>query len=134
MAQAVRHTTPVRNIRVENELKREQLASGLMSFKNALAQHLSGSLMPKTGLMRLRRLKEAHAVSGASDTHDGKAIWNQLVAFREKVGMLEETRAHDRAVELMRDTALADGCPAQAFADKVNELMRDHVPWLERPL
>lgn len=59
---------------------------------------------------------------------------DELVALRATVGLLEETRDHGRAVELMRDTALADGCSAQDYAVEVTELMRDHVPWLERPL
>lgn len=49
------------------------------------------------------------------------------------MGKVDEARDHDRAVELMRDTAVPDGCSTQDFSDKVNELVRDHVLWLERP-
>ncbi|KAL3898682.1 MAG: hypothetical protein SGPRY_012791 [Prymnesium sp.] len=110
-----------------------QLAAGTMAARNSPAQHIITVLMPKMGL-RVQRTKVAHAMAGASNTYNGKAMWDELVALRANVGLLEETRDHDRVVELMCDTALADGCPTQVFPDKVKELMRDHIPWLERPL
>lgn len=132
-AASARHNAMVRKAKAENDLKQAQLAAGLMAAKNALAQHLILSLTPKTGL-RLSQLKSTFAVSGAANTYDGKGMWDSLVALRKNVGQIEETRDHDRVVELMRDTVLSDGCSAQLFSDKVNELVRDHVPWLERPL
>lgn len=68
-------------------------------------------------------------------SHVGRAAL--VVALRKSVGQMEETRDHDDAPSSRiddRDTVLPDGCSAQLFLDKVNELVRDHVPWLERPL
>lgn len=45
-----------------------------------------------------------------TNTYDGKKIWDEVVAMRTQVGLMEETLDHDRAVELMRDTAFEDGC------------------------
>lgn len=112
-AQAARHNAAVREVKSGNELKKVQLAAGMMAVHNSPAQHIIVSLMPKTGL-RLRRMKLAHSVAGAPNTYNGKAMWDELVALRATVGLLEETRDHDRAVELMRVTTLADGCSAQA--------------------
>lgn len=132
-AATARHNTMVRKAKSDNDLKQAQLAAGIMAARNALAQHLIQSLTPKTGL-RLSQLKATHAVAGAANTYNGKSMWDALVTLRKNVGQIEETRDHDRAVELMRDTVLPDGCSAQLYSDKVNELVRDHVPWLERPL
>ena len=61
-------------------------------------------------------------------------MWRELEGLRGSTGLLDETRDHDREVERMRDEYLADGCAVQDFSDKVNRLIKDHVPHLERPL
>ena len=107
--------------------------AGLREYLNKLAALIDASLRPNAGL-RLRHLLSMAKHPTAGEVYDGGKMWRALADLRNVATRLEDVRAHDRAVELARDTALPDGCSASAFMDKINGLVRDHLPWLERPI
>ena len=109
------------------------LETGLREYHNKLAALLEASMRPNAGL-RLQSLLKLHAVDGHTSMYHGGRMWRDLKALQETTCGLDERRVHDRAVEEARDTYLDDGCSAQAYADKVNTLVREHLEWMERPL
>ena len=113
--------------------RRRSLVNGLRTEKNNLAQWIISALRKKAPL-RLKALKRRHAVVGHDECHDGVGMINELIALRGSIGQHEEVQDHDREVERMRDEPLPDGCSVDDYAYRVNELIRDHVGHLERPL
>ena len=69
---------------------------------------------------------------------DGKAngvnMWKELLQLEATLGVHEESRDHDRELEALRDAPLADNCAVNLFTTKVNLILNEHVPHLERPL
>ena len=108
----------------------EQYDRTVAERKDQLAQSLVVSMRPRA-INRLTELLTKHKV--ADNLHDGCAMYLDLVALQGSTGMHEEVRDHDREIEKMRDTPLADGCAIQEFSDYVNS-MHEHLPHLERPL
>ena len=60
-------------------------------------------------------------------------MWKEIAALRSSSGLHDEKVDHDREVETMRDDRLPDGCAVQDFSAKVNRLIRDHAPHMDRP-
>ena len=56
-------------------------------------------------------------------------MWKALAALEKAPATFAERREHDRAIESARDSVLPDGCAAQDFADKINGLLKDHLPY-----
>ena len=50
-------------------------------------------------------------------------MMRELVSLAGTLGIFEESRDHDRAVEYMRDHPLQDGCPAKEFADRCRDII-----------
>ena len=89
--------------------------------------------MQNTAPLRLLRLQRDHAVAGMDNTYDGIAMWKALLVLSKSTGLHEERVDHDRAVEALRDDTLPDGCCVDEFTEKVNDIVRNHAPYLERP-
>ena len=113
--------------------RRNQLAAGLRTERSNLAQLVIGMMQRKAPL-RLKSLLATHAVAGYDECYKGDAMVKDLLALRGTTGQHEEVQDHDREVERMRDEPLPDGCSVDDYAYRVNELIRDHVDHLERPL
>ena len=128
--EAAKHDQLIAKAARERQSSRQQLRAGLLEYHNKLAAKLEASLRPKAAL-RLKGLLAAHAVAGAPDCYAGGAMWRALVALKTSVGVLEDRRDHDRAVEFLRDNPLEDHCSAELFADRLVELQR-HVEFMER--
>ena len=127
------HNLKVRQMQQANATRKAALDAGLLEAKNVLAQALITALRPNAPL-RLEALLTKHAIPSHAEAYDGPGMWKDLEALRGSTGLLDETRDHDREVERMRDEYLPDGCAVQDYSDKVNRLIKDHVPHLERPL
>ena len=127
--QVAAHNRKVAEAEASKAQREAKLKQGLREHKNGLAQWLE-SVMRRHASLRLQRLKAAHA---DGQYHDGAAMMLELIALRGTTGVLEETRDHDREVERMRDEFLPDGCATREFTDKIERLVRDHKPHLERP-
>ena len=117
----------------ENRLGLARYHAELTEYHNKLAAILESSLRHSAGL-RLKSLLKKHAVADRKDVYHGGRMWRDLVSLMGDACRLDEARVHDRAFEEARDNYLPDGCSAQAYADKVNVLMREHLRWMERPL
>ena len=127
------HNLKVRQMQKANATRKATLDAGMLEAKNVLAQSLITALRPNAPL-RLAALLTKHAIAGHAEAYNGPGMWRDLEALRGSTGLLDETRDHDREVECMWDEFLPDGCAVQDFTDKVNRLVKDHVPHLERPL
>ena len=66
-------------------------------------------------------------------TYNGTNMWKDLLAMKGKRSDFQDQLDHDRALELLRDRPLADGCSVQDYSDKVNMLRQHHMPYLQRP-
>lgn len=86
----------------DRQASRLQVRAGLLEYHNQLAAKIEASLRPKAAL-RLKSHMAAHAVAGAPGCYAGGAMWRALEAMRTTVGVLEDNRDHDRAIEFMRD-------------------------------
>ena len=131
------HNRKVREARAANQNNAMLLERGLRAHKDQLAQMLVASLQPNAPLLLERLLEEHKILTGSGDetgAHDGKAMLEALLPLRGSAGVTEETRAHDRAVEHMRDNPLADGCCVREYTLRVNSLIKNHVKHLERKL
>ena len=81
--------------------------------------------------LRLKRLLTGHAQTTYVDWHNGVAMWRELIALKNTAGISEEQDAHDDELDRARKTPLPDGASAQEYADKVNDLQRNHIPYLQ---
>ena len=126
------HNRKVRVERAARDSRAALLEQGLRDHKNQLAELLTVALRPRAEL-KLNKLLEDHKIPG-HDAVDGGGMFQALLAERGTTGLQEETDDHERRVAEMRDNHLPDGCPIKDFTDKVNELKRDHVAHLERPM
>ena len=95
------------------------------------ASVLAASLRPNTELLLLE-LQSKCVLVGITGQHDG---YKMLKAMRLKAALPSaihdiSSLFHEKAWEAMRDEALPNGCSSQQFADKVNTLLKDHVPHL----
>jgi hypothetical protein len=131
-AQIQQHNRRVVEATAARDARAATLLTGLREHKDQLAQVMIAALRPKAPL-RLERLLVTHRIAG-SGCCDGAGMIRDLEALKGTTSQVEETRDHDRAVEHMRDNPLCDGCAASEFADRVNTLVSEHVPHLERPL
>ena len=95
--------------------RRRQLANGLRTEKNNLAQ-LVITMLRRRAPLRLKALLALHAVAGHAECHDGAAMMNAIIALRGTVGQHEEVQDHDREVERLRDEALPNGCAVDDYA------------------
>ena len=110
----------------------EAYESGMREYKNKLAATLDVS-MRKTAPLRLSSMQHKHADPNHTGIYDGGAMWRDLDAMRNAASRIDDRRQHDRAVELARDSALPDGCTANTYLKKVNDLYNEHIPYMERP-
>eukprot|EP00965_Chrysotila_dentata_P127349 4211525-Pleurochrysis_carterae.AAC.1 len=86
----------------------------------------------KAGL-RLRKLQLACGVTGHAGHYDGVAMFNTLKAELASGTDAYDAEMHEKAVEQLRDNPLHDNCSGQDFADKIQQLLRDHNPYLPVP-
>ena len=96
------------------------------------ASVLAAALRPNAELL-LNELQDSCALAGITGQHDGYAM---LKAMRLKAALHSviqdlSARFHESAWESMRDQKLPNGCSSQMFSDKVNTLLKDHLPHLE---
>ena len=117
----------VAKARMDEDIRIKQLAIGEREYKNKLAALLQSALRPKAGLL-LKKLLGDHK-DAIHDTYDGVMMWKALAALELAPSTFAERREHDRAIESARDSVLPDGCAAQDFADKINNLLKDHLPY-----
>ena len=117
----------VAKARMDEDIRKKQLSIGEREYKNKLAALLQSALRPKAGLL-LKKLLADHKDS-VHDTYDGVKMWQALVALERAPSTFAERREHDRAIEAARDSMLPDGCAVQDFSDKVNNLLKDHIPY-----
>ena len=107
------------------------LNAGLLEYHNRFAALLEASLR-KNAPLRLKALLSKHAVAGMKGAANGGAMWRELEGTLHLSKMLEDSRDHDRAIEVMRDNYLPDGCSVQEFSNKIN-LAEHHFKYMERP-
>ena len=124
----------IEKTRIANKKQIEEFVGGQ---KIVMGAHLSKSLqytapVRLSALHALHKKLDEHSVA-IPNSYDGLAMLVDLSALSGQISILDEAIDHDRAIELMRDTRLPDGCAVKAFADKVNELMNVHVNHLTRP-
>ena len=131
-ANGMKHNLSVRQARRANDVRAESLAAAKIERQNSLAQSIDLS-MQKTAPLRLARLQDAHRITGHVDAYDGIEMWKDIAKLATSVGLHDELVDHDRVVERMRDEPLPDGCCVDDFTDKVNDLVRNHAPFMERP-
>ena len=117
----------VAKARMDEDIRKKQLSIGEREYKNKLAALLQSALRPKAGLL-LKKLLADHKDS-VHDTYDGVKMWHALVALERAPSTFAERREHDRAIEAARDSVLPDGCTVQDLSDKVNNLLKDHLPF-----
>ena len=120
-----------------NTTREKQLAESLRNLRVQIGSVLETSMLPRAKL-RLTALQAACPEKDAdgnkiNDLYNGVQMLDKISALHGDVGLLDDPRDHDRAVEAMRDTTLPDGCSAEDFADKVNTLISVHADHLERP-
>ena len=115
--------------KAENDelIRQKPFRASMLEHKSRLAAMLMAALRPKAG-SRLRALRAAHQIQG-TDVYDGPGMWKELKDHSDKPLYLAERRVHDRAIEAARDMKLPNGCAAQAYAEKVQMLVRDHLPY-----
>ena len=131
--EALRHEKLCEKTTLDKQSAKLTLEMHRREYHNKLAAILDAAMRRSAGL-RLRTLMNAHKDPNHADCYDGGAMWRELDALRSTASRLEDVRRHDRAVEAARDTFLPNGCSANAYMDKVNGLVRDHIPYLERPM
>ena len=121
-----------------NRLTRENaqfIAEGnaaIAQARNLFASAIILSMRPKAPL-RLQELLTKHEVRTKPGTYHGTNMWKDLLALKGGRSDFEDQLDHDRALELLRDRQLPDGCSVQDFSDKVNMLRQHHMPYLQRP-
>lgn len=110
----------------------EAYESGMREYKNKLAATLDAA-MRKTAPLRLNSMLDKHVDAAHPGIYDGGAMWRDLEAMRNIASRIDDRLDHDRAVEHARDSALPDGCSANTYLKKVNTIVVDHLPYMERP-
>ena len=81
------------------------LARGRQEYLDGLAQVVIAVMQPHAPL-RLASMLARCPLAGAADCHDGGAMVRELEALAGNLGIFEENRDQDRAVEYMRDHPL----------------------------
>ena len=131
--EALRHDILCEKSTREKKSAQLTLDAGRCEYQNKLAALITAAMRRTAGL-RLRALLDKHKHPTKSECWNGGGMWRELSELRKATSRLDDVRAHDRAVEAARDVSLPDGFSANDFMTKVNNLMRDHIPWLERPM
>jgi hypothetical protein len=129
-ARAQMHNCTVRKLERDKRAAQFEFAQRLRDHRDQLAKLLEKSLRPNAEL-RYKVLAAAHK-DGAHNAFKGDLMYNDLLALQGKSGVHEEVVDHEKALELIRDSPLPDGCSSQIFANVINTVIRDHLPHLER--
>ena len=131
-ASGMKHNFSVRQALKLNATRKKAFDAAMLERSNALAQAIDLS-MRRTAPLRLQALQAVHAVPALLKTFNGIAMWRDIISLRTSTGLTEEYIDHDREVERARDERLPDGCCVQDFTDKVVTVVRDHIPYMDRP-
>ena len=110
----------------------EAYEAGMREYNNKLAATLDVA-MRKTAPLRLSSMLDKHVDTSHPGIYDGGAMWRDLNAMRKAASRIDDRLDHDRAVEQARDTILPDGCSANTYLNKVNTIVVEHLPYMERP-
>ena len=134
MAQVQTHNRRITEAEKAVAERADSYKQGMKEYLDGLAQVVRAVMEPHAPL-RLESMLERCPLAGApvGTAHDGGKMIREIVALKGTLGIFEETRDHDRAVEALRDTPLPDGCPVSMYASTIETLMK-HQPLLERPL
>ena len=109
-----------------------QLGQHKAELANEFHQLLVRFIRPAAPLLVDKMIRE-NALTAFPKYHDGLKFWNHLRTMAEAVRMLPgEDRRHDIAFSKAESAPLSDGASAAAFAQRVNTLMREHIPYLSR--
>ena len=128
----MKHNHMVKQTRQLKATRKEAFGAAVLDRKNSLAQSIKASLRV-TAPLKLKQLLADHKISTDKEIYNGIGMWKAIMAYRTTAGLHEEYVDHDREVERMRDDFLPDGCSVVDFAQKVNELVREHAPCMDRP-
>ena len=109
-----RYDQMVAKARMDEDIRKKQLAIGEREYKNKLAALLQSALRPKAGLLLKKLL--ADNKDAIHDTYDGVNMWRALAALEKAPSTFAERREHDRAIESARDSVLPDGCAVQCLS------------------
>ena len=110
----------------------EAYESGMREYHNKLAATLDVA-MRKTAPLRLNSMLDKHVDITHPGIYDGGAMWRELESMRKIASRIDDRLDHDRAVEQVRDSILPDGCSANTYLKKVNTIVVEHLPYMERP-
>ena len=104
-----KHNSMIKRMLTENAHLRLQKAAALNSSRNLLASAIQLSLQPKAPL-RLEALLNKHKDTTTPTIFNGTDMWKELAALSGKESDTQDLIDHDRALELLHDRRLADGC------------------------
>ena len=104
----------------------------MREYHNKLAATLDVA-MRKTAPLRLNSMLDKHVDITHPGIYDGGAMWRELESMRKIASRIDDRLDHDRAVEQARDSILPDGCSANTYLKKVNTIVVEHLPYMERP-
>ena len=127
-----KHNNMVKRLTLENAQRISEGTAVVAQCRNLFASAIILSMRPKAPL-RLSELLTKHEVASKPGTYNGTQMWKDLLAMKGKRSDFQDQLDHDRALELLRDRQLADGCSVQDYSDKVNMLRQHHMPYLQRP-
>ena len=94
-----------------------------------MASLLAASLRPHAELL-LKELQTAAPLAGIVGQYDGYEMLKHLRARLSVPSSIQNIskKFHEKAWETMRDESLPNGCSSQQYTQKVNTLMKDHLP------
>ena len=127
-----KHNNTLHRLTRENAQFIAEGTASIAQARNLFASAIILSMRPKAPL-RLQELLTKHEVTAKPGTYHGTNMWKDLLALKGGRSDFEDQLDHDRALELLRDRQLPDGCSVQDFSDKVNMLRQHHMPYLQRP-
>ena len=125
----VRHNQMIAEKRAENTARTQLLHGQLDQYAMTMASILAAALRPNAELL-LKELEAASPLTRVVGSHDGYEMLKQLRAKKAVPSAIEKisNRFHEKQWETMRDEQLPNGCSSQQYAQKVNKLMKDHLP------
>ena len=107
------------DIEASNDAMKEEYESKLNELRNRLAGRLSRALR-KNANQRLKALNVSCRI-GTSGSVDGEKMWLALVALKNTAETDVDMKVHQKTVERLRDTPLADNCSSQDWEKRMTE-------------
>ena len=118
----------------ENAQRQALRASKTAEIQQGLFVRIEASLL-ETAPLLLARLKRDHVLAPPfAHWYDGIAAWGVLAAMEDATQMLPgEAQDHDAELIALALKPLSDEATPSEFATRVDDALRKHIPFLERP-